>query len=140
MPRSKVNKDRKEKLTNFKNQQKTKKMPENTTNELPFDFKPFKQIPIWEPDAKIEVTGAEFMAFQNFFNIFAEPIQHMQTIFKRNMDSGVITIKYEGEDGTEISKETIEKQMLQLQEFYAQKAQEVTPENANPEAEAEPLK
>lgn len=122
MPKSKTNKDRKENLTNFKNQKKTKSMSEKVTQELPPNFKPFKQVPVWEPEAKFEVTGAEFSALQQFFDIFATPISVMQSVFKRSLDAGIVQIKYQGEDGQEIPKEEIDNQLKQLQEFYASQA------------------
>lgn len=116
MPKSKTNKERKTKLNNFKNQQKSKFMSENQT-QAP-QITPFRQIPVWNQDSEFTINGGEFMILQNFFNIFAEPISVMQEIFKRGLNAGTITTKYIDEKGEEISKEQIEAYMKQMQEFF----------------------
>lgn len=117
MAKTSRDKSRKGKLEQFKLKEKKKNIMSET------QFKPFNQVPVWEDDAEFKMTGKEFTALKNFFAIFAEPLGSMQDIFTRNLDSGVITVKYEDMEGNEISKETIEKQ---LKAFEAKMAIENT--------------
>jgi len=122
MPKSKINKERKTNLNNFKNQQKSKFMSENQTTTNAPQMTPFRQVPVWNQDATFEINGNEFMVLQNFFNIFAEPIAVVQEIFKRGLNAGTIQTKYIDEKGEEVSKEQIEAYMKQMQEFFKNSA------------------
>ena len=135
MPKSKINKERKTNLNNFKNQQKTKLMSENQ-NKMP-QIPQFRQVPIWNQDAQFPLSGSEFMVLQNFFNIFAEPIAIMQEIFKRGLNSGTIQTKYIDEKGDEISKEQVEDYMKQMQEFFQKSAGATIVDEKNKTSEEE---
>jgi len=123
MSKAKTDKSRKEKLDNFKQKQKQKNkvMSEQTVDQAP-QFKPFRQVPHWEPDAEIKITGAQFETLKDFFNIFSEPIQTMQDIFSKNLNDGVIQIKYLDNDNAEISKDEVQGYMLQMREYFAKEA------------------
>lgn len=56
-------------------------------------------VPTWEPDAKFELTGIEFLKIKEFFDVFAEPVYVLENIFGRHITSGVVKIKYQDEDG-----------------------------------------
>jgi hypothetical protein len=80
-------------------------------------LKPFRQVPHTEPDAKITLSVPEWEQLQDFFNVFARPIQVMQDVMRRNMDTGVVTIKYVDPEGKEIPKEDIEAYMKEVREY-----------------------
>jgi len=70
-------------------------------------LKPFFQIPTWEKDAQITITGEEFLKLKEVFDIFAQPVYIMETIFRRNLNTGTIKIKYEDEEGNEMSEDEV---------------------------------
>lgn len=145
MPKTRKNKDRKEQLNKFKELNKEKRM------EVP-KFKPFRQVPSWEPDAEIPITGREYSLLQDFFSVFAEPVSIMQDVFRRSLDKGVITIKYIDNDGKEVSKEEVEAYMKEMTEYLKNQAkatskdaivltpnqEEATEEVVQPEIEEKP--
>lgn len=140
MPKSKKNKDRKDNLTKFKNQQKHKSMSEtNNTNTQP-EIRQIRQVPIWTQDSKFELTGGEFMALQNFFNIYAEPVQIMQQIFSRHLNSGTIQIRYQDPEGREIPKQEVEDYLKQMQEYIASQAATAVASESTPETTETPKK
>lgn len=114
MPKSKKDKSRKSNLINFKNKQKTKNMSENIQEPK---FRRIQQIPVWPNSAEFKLSGTQFLALQNFFNLFAEPLQVMQTVFRDNLESGTIQMRYQDETGNEISKEEVEQYITELAEF-----------------------
>jgi hypothetical protein len=117
MPKSRKDKSRKENLNNFKKtKQKSMEAPK---------FKPFRQVPHWEPDADIVIKGTEFNMLQNFFNVFAEPINVMQDIFARNLNDGVITVKYLDNDGKEVSKEEVQAYMTEMKNYLNAEAEKI---------------
>jgi hypothetical protein len=114
MPKSRKDKSRKNNVNDFKQSQKK-------TMEVP-SIKPFRQVPHWEPDADIVIKGSEFNLLQNFFNVFAEPINIMQDIFSRSLNNGTISIKYIDNEGKEVSKEEVQAYMTQLKEYFQSQA------------------
>jgi hypothetical protein len=119
MSKTKRDKERKSKVDKFKKERKKVKR----SMELP-KFKPFRQVPHYEPDAKIVITGAEFDVLKSFFNVFAEPINIMQDIFGRNLNDGVITVKYIDNEGKEVPQEEVKAYMQEVKNYVdAQKAE-----------------
>lgn len=119
MPKSRQNKDRKENLLKFKNQQKQKFMSEAINKP---EIRQIRQVPTWTQDAKFELTGGEFMAIQNFLNIFAEPVKVMEQVFSRHLDSGTIQVRYQDPEGREIPKQEVEDYLKQMQEYLSAQA------------------
>lgn len=109
MPKSKTNKDRKPKVEQFKIKQKM--------SNQKVDFPSFIQVPTWDDDAEIVLTGREFSAFRDFFSIFSAPLGVMQDVFTRNLDSGKIKIEYQDPNGKVIAKEEIEAQLKEYEEL-----------------------
>lgn len=130
MAKSRKNKDRKEQLNKFKKITKSKNM------EVP-KFKPFRQVPHWEPDAKIEITGSQFGLLQDFFHVFAEPIRVMQDVFSTNLNKGVINIKYVDNDNKEVPKEDVEAYMKEVTEYLKTQAKATSPEAVIAESKVE---
>jgi hypothetical protein len=64
------------------------------------DLKPFAQKPYWNPDAKIELTGAEFEVLAGILQPFIPAGFIMQSIFDRSIKEGTIKMKYEYTDGS----------------------------------------
>ena len=79
-------------------------------------LKRFNQVPTWEQDSKFEITGAEFLKMKEFFDIFAEPVYVLENIFARHLNSGTIKIKYEDEEGNEMTEEEVQEQIKLAQE------------------------
>lgn len=113
--------------------------------EVP-QFKPFRQVPHVEPDAKLTITGNQFKILQEFLGVFAEPIQTMQQVFSQNLNDGIIGIKYLDNDGREISKEEVQAYMQEVQKYLASQAEQnggstavsVVEDDTVTEVEAEP--
>lgn len=124
MAKSRTNKGREAKVAEFK--QKVKKQNKKSM-EIP-KFRPFRQVPHYEPDAQIALTGQQFSLLQNFFGVFAEPINVMQDVFSTNLNNGVITIKYIDNDGKEVSKEEVQEYMKEVQKYLEAQAKETSPE------------
>lgn len=130
MAKSKTDKDRKAKVVAFKEKVKTESKESLTKTENKMEipqFKPFRQVPHWEPDAKFELTAQEFSTLQDFFNIFAEPINIMQDVFGRELSKGTINIKYIDNDGKEVDKDEVKEYYKQMQEYFQTKASEEAP-------------
>lgn len=94
-------------------------MSDNTTQ-----FKRFKQIPTWDPKAKFHLTGEEFLELKQFFDMFARPLFYTEQIFERHLNSGTITMRYEDEDGNEMSKEEVQKIVEDYEKQLMKKAEE----------------
>lgn len=120
MAKAHTDKSRKKNLENYKTKQKTVKMSEVQAPQ----FKPFRQVPHWEPDAKIVITGDEFARLKDFLNIFSEPIHTMQDIFNRNLNEGVITVKYIDNENQEIPAEKVQAYMQELRDYLSKQAED----------------
>lgn len=137
MPQSKKNKDRTEKVNQFKNKQKQKFMSENTnTTPTPTEQPPVRQIvktPYWAADAEFTLTGVEFMKLNNFMDLFKDGVQTMQEVFLRNVDSGTIQSRFhDRETNEEVSEDEVREYMAEMQKYLAQKhaqPEEVPQEN-----------
>ena len=125
MAKSKTDKDRKAKVVAFKEKVKTESKQTLTETENKMEipqFRPFRQVPHWEPDAKFELTAQEFSTLQDFFNIFAEPINIMQDVFGRELSKGTINIKYIDNEGKEVDKDEVKEYYKQMQEYFQNQA------------------
>lgn len=122
MAKSKRDKTRIKNLNNFKESKKKPKM-----QELP-KFKPFRQVPHWEPDTKFEITAQEFETLKDFFNIFSEPIAVMQDIFNRSLQKGDIKIKYIDNENKEIPQEEVQQYIMEMRKMFAEEQTKVSPE------------
>lgn len=89
MPKSRTNKERKQKLENFKQKSKTMST-ERTVPQMP----EVQSIPTWSGDAKIEVTGAEWEAIQNGLSSVQLAQQAAQAVMARAMVEGVIKMDF----------------------------------------------
>lgn len=113
MPKSKVDKSRKEKLIKYK---KSKKM----STQAP-EMKPFRQVPSWSTEDTFTLSGAELESLYNFFNIFAPVFTSVQTIFARGVQDGKIKIGYEYADGTPVADAEISAYTEKLNEYFKEK-------------------
>jgi len=75
---------------------------------------PFKQIPIWEDNAKIEVTGKQLKEIKEFCDSISKFIPIIEDIFATNLNSGLIKVHYEDLEGNELSQEEVEKMFIEL--------------------------
>lgn len=76
-------------------------------------MKYIQQVPQWEPETKLEITGQQF----NQFNEFYEKLHTlMNDIFEHNIDLGNITVKYIDSEGNPVSKEEVEKMVADAEQ------------------------
>lgn len=107
------NKERKQNLLNYKNNKKTK-MSESKAPEM----RPFRQVPNWSSTAKFELSGEEFGALYNFFNIFAPAYTAVQQVFARGYKAGQVVISYEDEQGNPIPDNEINAYTEKLNNYF----------------------
>lgn len=92
MAQSRKNKKRKHQLTNFK--QKHKQQMSN--QQQPQQSMPLvRNIPIWDAEARISVTGYEWEAIQNALGQLNIAQQAAQSVVSRNLVEGTIKMKFE---------------------------------------------
>lgn len=96
--------------------------------EMP-KLKPYKQVPVFSEDAKIEISGTELMELHNFFTVFIRPTKVIQDVFAKNIASGVIQIKYLDENDKEIPQEEIQEQLRKLSEYFQNQANQTATED-----------
>jgi len=106
------NKDRKEKLVNYKKTHKMSKAPE---------MKPFRQVPTWQANDNFEISGTELDALYQYFQVFAPAFTAVQSVFSRGVQSEKIKIGYEYEDGTPVSDEEVKDYTNKLNAYFKQK-------------------
>lgn len=69
-------------------------------------MKYIQQIPQWEPETKLEITGEQFSKFNE---IYEKMHAIMNDIFEHNINLGNITVKYMDSEGNYVSQEEVEK-------------------------------
>ena len=87
-------------------------------------LKRFRQIPTWNPKAKFHLTGEEFLELKTFFDTYARPLFFMEQIFERHINSGTIEMKYEDEEGKEMTQNEIEEIMKEYEKLSAKDEKE----------------
>lgn len=65
----------------------------------------FKQVPSWNADSTIEITGKHLDAISDIYSML-HPI--LNEIFEHNLNKGNIQIKYIDIEGNEIPKERVD--------------------------------
>lgn len=128
MAKSKVDKNRKSNVQEFKANQKSKNknMSQEQTSEVP-QMKPIQQIPIWKDDETFEITGAQFRALNDFMNVFAQPLGILRQVFESNLNAGKIEMKYQDLEGNEVSREEVEAMIEEYKNFVLKQSQENPP-------------
>lgn len=115
MPKSRTNKDRKQKVVKYKKSKKMSKAPE---------MKQFRQIPVWNSNDEFPIKGDELSALYNYFNQFFPAVNAIQQIFARGIQGGKINLNYEYEDGTPVPQSEVADYTKKLQEYFESKAKE----------------
>lgn len=82
------------------------------------EMRPFRQVPNWSSTEKFELSGEEFGALYNFFNIFAPAYTAIQQIFARGYKAGKVVIAYEDEKGNPIADEEINTYTEKLNQYF----------------------
>lgn len=107
------NKERKQNLLKYK-KSKLKLMSESKAPEM----RPFRQVPNWSSTEKFEMSGEEFGALYNFFNIFAPAYTAIQQVFARGYKAGKVVINYEDLEGNPIADDEINKYTEKLNTYF----------------------
>lgn len=76
-------------------------------NKNNVEFKPFRQIPLWNDNEEFKISGKELKAIEHISEAFSKFLPVLETILMRNLENGKITVRYEDLDGNELSKEEI---------------------------------
>lgn len=79
-----------------------------------------RQLPFWDAKAEFTITGNEFLALQNFFNLFQDPIQVINRVFTDSLNNGTIKLKYVDQNNKEYSQNEVTSYINQLKEKHAQ--------------------
>lgn len=90
MPQSKNRKNHKNKVNNFK--QKTKKQMNQQNNQM---LPEVQSVPMWAPDAKIELTGQEWELLINTLNHLQNAQQVTNAVMSRHIVNGTITMDFQ---------------------------------------------
>lgn len=90
MPKSKVDKSRKDKLNNYKNKNKKEFVMQQNVN-LPQE----REVPTWSADERMEVTGKEFELIYNFLTSIGDAYAAANSIMSRNILNGKVRINFE---------------------------------------------
>lgn len=75
------------------------------------ELKPFQQIPKWEPDVKLTITGREFSILQAYFAKYVDQVKVMESIFARGLNEGKIQMEYKDTEGNPMTLKEVEKQV-----------------------------
>lgn len=113
------NKERKQKLENFKSKQKKKNMDE-TTKTIP----QVRSFPVWASNSTLEVSGLEWEAIYNYINVARQAVVAAESVMQRNIEAGKITNRFVDETGAEVSPEKVEEYTAQLQKLFAERVKQ----------------
>lgn len=75
------------------------------------EFKPFQQIPKWDPNAKLTITGREFSILQAYFAKYVDQVKVMESIFARGLNEGKIQMEYKDTEGNPMTLKEVEQQV-----------------------------
>jgi len=91
-------------------------------------IKPFNQLPVYEPDAKISIPINDFIELQDFLNIFSEPFRIIQSAYFGAIREGTIKFKYIEEGGIEITEDEARRRLAEHQNSLTKPVIEKDPE------------
>ena len=95
MPKISKSKDHKKRLQNFKLNQK-RKMNENRTQQPDAQqLPPYRHIPVWDKNAKVEILGYEWEVIYNTVAQMQLLTQATNAVMSRNIVNGVIGMDFE---------------------------------------------
>lgn len=114
----KKNKERKQKLEQFKQKEK-KKMSDQKVQEQLSKLPQINQYPVWNPNEKIEVSGLEWESIFNLLNIFRQAIISGESVMQRNLASGKIRMKYVDAAGNEVQPEKVDEYRKEVEAILA---------------------
>lgn len=127
MPKSRVNKDRKEKVKDYKTIKQIEKqiLKNNSMAETPQDNAPqgvpeqlkVRSVPKWKGNEILEITGIEFEGLYN--GSIKQSAAFLDSVMNRNVVNGKIHVDFEkiNEDGTDYEEMTEEEQAPFKKEF-----------------------
>jgi hypothetical protein len=99
MPKSKVDKTRKNKLEQFKQNQKRMKEQAKQNQEMNQQIPEVREQPYWSSNDDLIVKGAEFESLYNGINNMMQFMQPVfgaaQSIMQRNIINGTIKVRFE---------------------------------------------
>jgi hypothetical protein len=91
MPKTKRDASRKDKVNNYKKQHKKELIMSQVQNNLPET----REVPTWNPNELIEVTGTEFEMIYNGITQLQSIFTSAQSIMSRNLLNGRIRMNFE---------------------------------------------
>lgn len=134
MAKSKTNKLRKDKVNNYKKQHKKELIMSQVQNNLP----EVREVPTWNPNEKIEVTGVEFEMIYNGVTQLQSIFAAAQSIMSRNLLNGKIRMNFEKlVDGNYVPMS--EEEQAPRREEYQKLINSILSQQANAEAAQQPV-
>lgn len=135
MPKSKNRTNHKEKLNQFKTKQRIMNQQTGQAPTMP----EIRNVPVWDPQATIEVKGFEWEAIQNGLTGVQMGLQAAQSIMSRNILNGTITMDFEKLNAATMQYELLsdEDAKPHVEQFKAQVEAFKTAQTATPVAPTE---
>lgn len=93
MPKVTHNKTHKKRLNKFKANQK--RMTEQKTQQGAPQFPPYRNVPTWDKNAKIEMFGYEWEVIYNTVAQLQALVQATNAVMSRNIVNGIIDMDFE---------------------------------------------
>lgn len=125
MPKSRVNKDRKEKVKDYKTIKQIEKqiLKNNSMAKTPQEIKPVpeelkvRSVPKWKGNEILDMTGIEFEGLYN--GSIKQSAAFLDSVMQRNIVNGKIHVDFEklNEDGSDYVEMTEEEQAPFKKEF-----------------------
>lgn len=116
MAKSKRDPSRKEKLLKYKESKKVKmsKLPDMN----------LRQVPVWNSTDEFTLQGVELEALYNWYTQMAPAFMAIQQVFARGIKDQKIKVRYEREDGTQVSDDEVKSYTEQLNAYFKKRAAE----------------
>lgn len=79
---------------------------------------PFKQIPSWKEDSKVEISTEEFTNLMSAYEQFSYTIQE---IYNRQIEKGILKMKYFDDFNNELSEDVVRDMINQYNNIEEEK-------------------
>ena len=93
------------------------------------DIKTFRQVPIYDTSTEFTLTALEFYEFVKMAEAASNYLPFFEKFIAKQLDLGLMKIRYESMDGKELSKKQIEKILKDaLTEIHTNNLPSIEPE------------